>query len=350
MAGGVLIAYLNRQVLVASLGFAVVLLLLSLLSLLAQYLQAAAAGEVLPALIPALIALSLPHNLSLIWPLSFFAAVVLVLGRMSAARELDVLGACGMSNVDLLRLLSPVLIMATLLMALLSLYLVPVAMLQFERLHNEREGRDLLQQLVADKPLRLSNTTMLFSAAKPAATEFERVLVISQNPDTSWQIVLAPNGERYWQQQTQYLQLNSANFYQLSSDQLLQRHHSQQAFWAIPNQLRSFKLNRPEAIATSSLWQSELREDRAQLQWRLSSIASVVVLFLLATRLGKLPPRRGRFSALPKALSIYLLYFLAQYLCYQALVNGSLSLWSAALAWPHLAALLLYAALLKRQA
>ena len=342
----VLLTYLNRQVILGSVAFACVLLLLSLVSLLSQYLRAAAAGEVLPSLIPALIALSLPHNLSLIWPLSFFAALVVSLGRMSAAHELDVLNACGMDTRKLLLWLSPSLLLASLIMGGLSLYLVPKSMLQFERLHNERDGRDWLEQLVVGKPMRISSSNMIFSAAKTPESELERVLVISRVGADGWQLVLAPRGDRHWDEQhlARYLHFQDANFYQIDPKQLLEFNKASHAYWALPEQLKQFKLDRPEAIATTDLLSTPTAEAQAQLQWRLSSIVSVALLFLLAVNIGKLPPRSGRFSGLPKALGIYLAYTLGLYACYQAVADGQIALWPGML-WVHAAALLSYAAL-----
>ena len=338
----VLTLYLNRQVLLGSLAFGGVLLLLSLVGLLAQYLRAAANGEVVAALIPALVALSLPHNLSLILPLSFFAALVLALGRMSAARELDVLRACSLSNWQLALLLLPTLLLLTALLASLQHYWLPAAMTKFERLHNERDGRDLLEQLVSGKALRLSDNAMIYAQGRGAEGVFQNLLVISPSVD-GWQVILTPTAERHWSErfQAKYLRLQTPNYYQLEPEGWLQRHESEQAYWAIPEQVRPFSLDRLEAKATSALWNSSAAEDHAQLQWRFSALLTMPLLFLLGLQLGCLAPRQGRFVAIPKALLVYLLYSVAQYGCYQALLQGSIAPFPGLL-WPHLAALLLY--------
>lgn len=65
-----------------------------------------------------------------------------------------------------------------------------------------------------------------------------------------------------------------------------------------------------EARASSELFGSELAQDRAALQWRLSLPLLVPIVALIALSLSKTDHRRGRFAKLLPAIIIYLLYLL----------------------------------------
>jgi lipopolysaccharide export system permease protein len=49
--------------------------------------------------------------------------------------------------------------------------------------------------------------------------------------------------------------------------------------------------------------------DRAEFQWRLSTMVSTILLALLAVPLGRSRPRQGRFARLTLAVLIYAVYF-----------------------------------------
>ena len=54
---------------------------------------------------------------------------------------------------------------------------------------------------------------------------------------------------------------------------------------------------------------ASLAEDRAELQWRLSTPLSALLLALLALPLSRARPRQGRYAKLLAALVIYAIYF-----------------------------------------
>jgi lipopolysaccharide export system permease protein len=64
-----------------------------------------------------------------------------------------------------------------------------------------------------------------------------------------------------------------------------------------------------KAKNSSELLRSTTPEDSAELQWRLSTPVSTLLLALMALRLSRGRPREGRFTKLPLALAIYAVYF-----------------------------------------
>ena len=339
----VLRRYLNGSVIQVLLGATLVLVLISAADLLAQYLEAAARSEVVAALIPFLILLSLPHNLSFIWPLAFFIALIDTSGRFYASREMDVLHAVGFSDLTLARVLLPVFLFAASIQGSLLMWWLPESMGQFERLHNEKRGRDLLDQLVAGKPLGLGNNVMVYAADRAGDDAFRDLLVVQQMLD-AWHITAAPRARKQWldDQQSKYLRLEEMTFFQLEHQGALQVHTAETTWWRIPGQAPHLSLDRLEAKTNQALRTSSDPSDQAQWQWRLSGIFSMGVLFLWGMQFGKLHPRQRRFSAFPKAFVLYLSYVLIQQWVYRLMVQASIPLLPGLYA-VHVGALALWA-------
>jgi lipopolysaccharide export system permease protein len=64
----------------------------------------------------------------------------------------------------------------------------------------------------------------------------------------------------------------------------------------------------PASLPTSALLGSAAHADRAELQWRLSTPLSLIVLALLAVPLSRSSPREGRYARIGIGLLIYVIY------------------------------------------
>ncbi len=67
--------------------------------------------------------------------------------------------------------------------------------------------------------------------------------------------------------------------------------------------------DRPKMLATDLLRVSDLPNERAEYQWRLSTPVSTLLLVLLAVPMSRSRPRAGRYARLLLALIVYVLYF-----------------------------------------
>jgi lipopolysaccharide export system permease protein len=78
----------------------------------------------------------------------------------------------------------------------------------------------------------------------------------------------------------------------------------------IPIPLGSFAGARQKAgmKTTAELLASSQREDIAELQWRIATPVSALILMLMAVPLARLRPRQGRFGKIGIAILVYFLY------------------------------------------
>jgi lipopolysaccharide export system permease protein len=90
----------------------------------------------------------------------------------------------------------------------------------------------------------------------------------------------------------------------------------------------------PASRPTGELLASSAPADRAELQWRLSSPLSLIVLALLAVPLSRSSPREGRYARIGIGLLIYVIYaqslFIARLSVERASVPEWLGMW-----WVH---------------
>jgi len=66
---------------------------------------------------------------------------------------------------------------------------------------------------------------------------------------------------------------------------------------------------RTKSEPTAALLLSDHADDRAELQWRLSTAVSTLLLALVALALAETRPRQSRFARLPVAIGVYAVYY-----------------------------------------
>src|SRR5690606_35682449 len=103
-----------------------------------------------------------------------------------------------------------------------------------------------------------------------------------------------------------------------------------------------------ETRPTAALLASDDPADKAELQWRISSPLSLLVLALLAVPLSRSSPREGRYSRVGLGLLIYIIYANMLSIARVWLERGQVPEWIG-LWWVHAAAALVALALLGKE-
>jgi lipopolysaccharide export system permease protein len=78
-------------------------------------------------------------------------------------------------------------------------------------------------------------------------------------------------------------------------------------------------------LPTAQLWGAADPAQRAELQWRLSTIVLIPVITLIAVPMSRVNPRQGRYSKLLPAALLYALYFVSLQFCRDLIADGDLS-------------------------
>ncbi|MEW6353367.1 MAG: LPS export ABC transporter permease LptF [Pseudomonadota bacterium] len=304
--------YLIKEVVYALLAVTPILLLIFISNRLLAYLAEAASGKLPADVIFTLLGLKSISVLGLILPLVFYLAIVFALGRLYKDSEMTVLAACGVSPLQIARIiLAPALVLAVL-VAALAMYVVPWASAQSKDVRQRAETGSELSTILPGRFKESRHGDHIFYAEQLSA-DFQamRNVFVQSRQDDKLNIVSSEHG-------VQYIDKNSG-------DQIVVLRDGTRYEWT-PNQtdfkivnfktytLRITQKNPApaeqarEARPTQTLLHSTKLDDVAELQWRISMPLSTVLLALLAVVLARTTPRRGRYAKLFAAVLIYIIY------------------------------------------
>ena len=322
-----------------------------------KYLAEAAAGDLAPEVVFAIIAYRIPSFLELVLSLGLFIGILLAYGRLYVESEMTVMSACGLSTRRLASYtLIPSLLVA-LVVALISFYGTPAGLSKVQSIFQDVKNTSGLETLVAGRfrvdqtsgrvsyVERLSDDRQTMenvftaqvagadSGAQLSAT-FAETAHIEYRPDYDGNYLVLENGQQTLGKPGER-SLRITTFAEFG--QLLE-----------PSKGSEKERIKVEAKATSQLINSTALEDQAALQWRISLVLLVPVLTLIAQALSKTDHRRGRYVKMLPAFLIYMLYLVMLTAAKDAVAGGTLApalgLW-----WVHglfllLALLLLFGA------
>ncbi|WP_286236992.1 LPS export ABC transporter permease LptF [Neptuniibacter halophilus] len=305
--------YLAREVLLSMLAVSSVLLVIIMSGRFVKYLSQAAAGELDPNVLMAIMGYRLPGFLELILPLGLFLGFLLGYGRLYLESEMTVLEACGMSQKRLLAYsMGPALLVA-IVVGILSVYLAPYGAAQTNLIFDQQESRSELESLVPGRFQQKENSSRVtYTDEVSAGGQLGLVFMADRNKSTKrLQITLAETGSTMLdtEREQRFLVLENGYRYEgvpgLADYQELgfERYGTE-----IERRNQAIRYDKIEALPTAALWVSDQPGHRAQLNWRLSLPVLALVVTLLAVPLSRVNPRQGRFARLVPSILIYLTY------------------------------------------
>lgn len=348
----ILFRYLVKEVMQTTVGVTVLLLVIVVSGRFVKYLAQAAEGDLAPNVLLTIITLRLPSFLELILPLALFIGILLAYGRLYVESEMTVMSACGVSTGRLaLYTLAPGILIAGL-VALCSLYLSPLGIDQVQRIFADASSSQGLQSLVQGR-FRIDEDTGGVTYVEKVDAEGRMYGVFAadqeRHSDGSHRLALviaergridieASTGERFLRLENgwRYLGQPGLPSYQTIRYRVLGQRLQQQT---------SDYYQKEDARSTLSLWEDELPQRRATLQWRFSLIMLVPVVTLLALALSRTDHRRGRYLKMFPGFLLYMVYLVSLGAARDAVGKGQLPL-PVGLWWIHGVFLLLALVLL----
>ncbi len=336
----ILTTYLRQEVVKTALGILLVLILIFSLQRFVYYLGDAAAGQLSTALIGKLLLLQIPKIFALLLPLSLFLGAMIALGRMYADQEITVMRACGIGQLSIAQSLLKPAVIFMLFSLLMGLWITPwageqqylildkqaaekdVTLLVPGRFQESSDGHSIIyiQEQSGD-----GNLANIFMARKdPQQSDEIRVIVAETG-----QIITEENNDKYisLKQGRRYAgEPGRADFKIAAFDEYLAR------FQESKGDKRQRKL---VAVSSSQLLSDADPASTAELQWRISTGISTLILLMLAVPLARVKPRQEKFAKIGPGLLIYIVYLTLMILAKNWLENeiipGFVGLW-----WVHL--------------
>ncbi len=310
---------------------------------LTRFLTEANDGLLTPSVVFTLTALKAAIALEVILPISLYIGLIAALRRLYSEWEVTALRAGGFREG---RIMAPALAMASsvaLLVAAISLLVRPWAYAELYDLEANAEAEAELQSLAPGRfhVVHGKGGRTVFLDGREA-DQWRGVFLRARRGD-ALEVISADAGDlrQFVRPDTHELNLRQALvFKQAGKSQLVGRFDA----FAIdlPAPRPAAEAHRAKATPTWQLANSDRNSDRAELQWRLSTALSTLLLAGLAVPLSRTRPRKGAYGRLLLAVLIYSLYYNFIGIARTEVEKGDLySLWPApaglaiclALAW-----------------
>jgi lipopolysaccharide export system permease protein len=278
------------------------------------YLAQAVAGSLPPGTVGLLILLRIGMSLEVLLPTTFYLSVVIALGRLYTDSEMTALSACGVGILGVVRPVFLLSLPVALLAGCASLYIRPESYEKIYRVMDQAQAEFDISRLEADHFLEIENGKYVFFAEEVGNSQgggAERVFIRVAEGEKR-QVIQAQrmtqgaaddNGQRV-------LVFRQGVFYEFPVKGF-QGAISQfdQAEYPLPADAAAGSRYRRKAADSQELLKSSRLEDIAEVQWRLSTPLSTVLLALVGVPLSKSNPRRGKYAKIGLAIIIFAIYY-----------------------------------------
>ncbi len=343
--------YLNREILTPLVTICTILVIIFAGYLITRYLPDAADGLMTVKTVLALVLLKILVALEVLIPVTLFMAVVTVLGRLHAESEVIAMQACGLGERTILSSVLRLSLLVALLVATLSLYVRPWAYEKSYWLKADAEANFDFSRLRPGRFHEIGQSKYVVYLENLDLEQKRAEGVFIQQRDDS--IRKVTHADEAWQEidpmtAERSIVLRNGYYYEIDEDGSKTKLFRFQDFHLplIPKQMDSIGYRR-KAASTLSLFGSSAAEDQAELQWRISTGISTILLSLLGIPLSRAAPRRGKSAKLFVAVIIFAVYYnlttIAKTWMEQGVVGYFPGVW-----WPHAMLAILLIVLLKR--
>jgi lipopolysaccharide export system permease protein len=304
--------YMLREIGFPFVGVSLVLLIVFVTFSLTRFLADASSGLLNGAEVAELTLLKGLIALEVLLPIALFVAVILGLGRLYRDSEMDALRAGGISENRLLR---PILMMALVLaigVGILSLAVRPWAYAQMYQLQAVAEASSEIARI---KPGLFYSyderqRTIFVESMSADQGQLEGVFIRSKVAQ-DLEVISSKQGRFHPLVEPGFheLALINASVYKKVAD----GPDIHGSFGLLTVRLRAREPEpvgyKTKAESTGGLLASSDPFDRAELQWRISTAVSTLLLAMLAVPLSRSKPRQGRYARLLVAMLLYAFYY-----------------------------------------
>ena len=301
--------YIFREAFGATLIVLSVLLLIIMSNQFAVILGDAAANRLPKDAVFAVFGLNVLSFLTLLAPISLFLGIMLALARLNRDSEMAALSACGVGPFQLLKPIGLLTLLVAGIVAWLSLVQTPQASRRIEQIKFAAKGAMKLAALEPGKFTTPDNGRTSLYAREVNGNELQDVF-LEREEGGRVVVILAARGKRVEDPVTGRL---SFVLYQGKRYEGVpgQKNFSIAQFGEQGFPIRRTGTEFTEEVAakpTAALLSSANLSDRAELQWRISTPISLLVLAALAIPLSRSSPREGRYARVGAGLLLYVTY------------------------------------------
>ncbi len=304
--------YLIREVAQPFWAICLTLVVIFITYSLSRYLVSADAGLLQPGEVVQLTLLKSIISLESLLPLSLYLALMTGLGRLYSDSEIYAMRAGGISEARLLR---PVMRLTLVLAVLIGLWSVLVRPWAYTQTYVVRSNAEASSETGRIKEARFytfgeSQRTVFIEHIAENGEDLRGIFIRSRNGD-DLQVITAAVGVFSYFARPRYhrLQLKDARiFKKVAGGTDFSAQFGSFTLW-LPVKTPQPPGYKVKSTSSFELLHSTDPVDSAELQWRLSTPLSALLLALLAIPLSRSRPRKGRYAKMLLAIVVYAIYF-----------------------------------------
>jgi lipopolysaccharide export system permease protein len=250
--------------------------------------------------------------LEVLLPLSLYFAIIFGIANLGVRNELVVIRCSGMREIDICKSIITVCITVSIIAGLLSCFARPMAYNAIFKLKESAQASSGFERI---KPGQFydfddGQRTVYIEGLKKETNQITGVFIRSKK-ESYLEIVSAPSGVlKLFETSDSHLLVlyNASVFRQRNNDKdiIAEFKHLEIRLKARVENENEY---RAKSVETAKLFSSNDAFDSAELQWRLSTPITTLLLGILACFLTTNAPRKSRFNKLPLALAIYAAYY-----------------------------------------
>ncbi len=331
--------YLAQEVLHTFLAVLLVLLLIFMGRYFALYLAEASAGELSGDIVLDMLLLRTITSLNVMIPFGLFVAVLLAFGRLYKDSEMTAMAACGIGPGRVLRAVTTIALVSSIVVAGLSLWGTPWAYEKSLQVREQARTGTAFESVAAGQFNKIGSGDWVFyvESLSKDHTRLRNVFIQGHTPAGRLDVFSARSGYQQVDPATgvRYLVLVDGYRYQGLPGEVDFRIHQYEKNAVRLDVQEAVPLKRTHwALPTRDLWGSARLSDQAELQWRYSMPLATVLLAVLAVLLSRTSPRQGRFAKLFIAILVFVTYYnslgVAMSWVQRGVIPSSIGLW-----WVH---------------
>jgi lipopolysaccharide export system permease protein len=339
---GIIVRYLNREIINTMLAITGVLLAIFICNQLMRYLGDAALGRMTAKSVLQMMSIQVPLLAGFMMPLGYYLAVLVSYGRLYANNEMLALFCTGFSRQQLLGVTMIGAVAVAIFVAALMMWVEPRMAYYRERIIAEAAAASPLEKMTPGRFQLISGRYVVYAEKMSRAHDVLENVFAAEMPQqghsNSWGVMAAQSAKQVKDSETK------DDFVEFQKGFRYQGNPGQQIFQLVAFDHYGVRIPTPkvalkhleEYLSTAELWRERNtnRLAASELQWRLSMPLSVLILALVAVPLSRVNPRQGRFSQLIPAIIIYIIYidllFVSQSWIERGFLAPRIGLW-----WVH---------------
>ncbi|MCP5145525.1 MAG: LPS export ABC transporter permease LptF [Gammaproteobacteria bacterium] len=304
--------YLTRQIAVSFAAVSSILVVIFLSYSLTRFLTDAASGVLRAEEVVTLTMLEVLVALEVLLPIALYFGLIVGVSNLHVNSEIIALQSCGISEQRMQR---PIIVFTGALILFVAFVSTVARPWAYQKMYsmeaNAEASSDIDRIKGGEFYLYDDDRRVVFvNSITDNGTVLHNIFVRTRRDD-SLEIISAGSGrvETFVDASRHRLTLNNAHIYkQVEDGPNFAGTFGKLSFYikaAVPEDIS----HKSKSKTTLALLQPATPEDSAELQWRLSTPISTLLLSLLALHMSRSKPREGRMTKLPLALGIYAVYF-----------------------------------------